>query len=80
MMRYVRDAQGIGAEPCCARMGATTNAAPDLEVGAEVSEGDEELPPPPPSAPPATPLTTGAPKSAAPAGPTLPRFIPAAPH
>jgi D-alanyl-D-alanine carboxypeptidase/D-alanyl-D-alanine-endopeptidase (penicillin-binding protein 4) len=77
MMRYVRDAQGGG--PGTAGTGATPSATPDLEVGQEVSEGEEELPPPPASAPPAPPLTVGGAKPAAPA-PALPRFIPAAPH
>jgi serine-type D-Ala-D-Ala carboxypeptidase/endopeptidase (penicillin-binding protein 4) len=83
MMRYVRDAQG--GVPGAAGAGVAPNAAPDLEAGQEVSEGDEELPPPPPNVPAAakafaapTP-SAGAAKPGAPA-PALPRFIPAAPH
>jgi D-alanyl-D-alanine carboxypeptidase/D-alanyl-D-alanine-endopeptidase (penicillin-binding protein 4) len=75
MMRYVRDAQGGG--PAAAGTGAPPSATPDLEVGQEVSEGEEELPPP--VAPPAPPLPSAGAKPAA-SAPALPRFIPAAPH
>ncbi len=71
MMRYVRDAQ---AEPAGrapeARPSSTT---PDLEVGEEASEGQEELPPPVPITPAAT-----TPASPAPSPPF--RYFPAAPH
>ncbi len=86
MMRYVRDAQGGAGAPGAAGVGAAPNAAPDLEAGQEVSEGEEELPPPTPNVPSAanalaapTPTGGGAKKPAAPA-PAFPRFIPAAPH
>jgi D-alanyl-D-alanine carboxypeptidase/D-alanyl-D-alanine-endopeptidase (penicillin-binding protein 4) len=71
MMRYVRDAQAepVGRAPET-RPSSTT---PDLEVGEEVSEGQEELPPPLPAAPPAS-----SPPAASP--PAVPRYFPAAPH
>jgi D-alanyl-D-alanine carboxypeptidase/D-alanyl-D-alanine-endopeptidase (penicillin-binding protein 4) len=73
MMRYVRDAQ---AEPA-ARAPETRplSPIPDLEVGEEVSEGQEELPPPP-----AAPAPPSATTPATPAAPSAPRYFPAAPH
>jgi D-alanyl-D-alanine carboxypeptidase/D-alanyl-D-alanine-endopeptidase (penicillin-binding protein 4) len=66
MMRYVREAQGVpGGRPPETTPSSTT---PDLEVGEEVSEGQEELPPP---APAPTPPAVRAP---------APRYFPAAPH
>jgi D-alanyl-D-alanine carboxypeptidase/D-alanyl-D-alanine-endopeptidase (penicillin-binding protein 4) len=68
MMRYVREAQGVpGGRPPETTPSSTT---PDLEVGEEVSEGQEELPPPMP-APAPTPPAVRAP---------APRYFPAAPH
>jgi len=70
MMRYVREAQGVpGGRPPETTPSSTT---PDLEVGEEVSEGQEELPPPAPAPMPApTPPAVRAP---------APRYFPAAPH
>ncbi|HVV50934.1 MAG TPA: D-alanyl-D-alanine carboxypeptidase/D-alanyl-D-alanine-endopeptidase [Polyangia bacterium] len=70
MMRYVREAHGPASGPLPETTPSSTT--PDLEVGAEASEGQEELPPPPPAAPAVTP------KATAPAAP--PRLVPAAPH
>ncbi len=86
MMRYVREAKGERPDLAPA-MGPSSNT-PDLEPGQEVSEGQEELPPPPPSAPAAPPVPSGATKPGTNPGtkpgaslpPLLPRFIPAAPH
>ncbi|HLK91718.1 MAG TPA: D-alanyl-D-alanine carboxypeptidase/D-alanyl-D-alanine-endopeptidase [Polyangia bacterium] len=71
MMRYVRDAQ---SEPA-GRAPETrpSSPTPDLEVGEEVSEGQEELPPPAAPTTPPTPAPTAPPASQL-------RYFPAAPH
>ena len=81
MMRYVREAQGQRTDP--RPEAAPSSVTPDLEPGQEVSEGEEELPPPAPVTPP--PPATGAAsgtgaKAGSPPPPAFPRFIPAAPH
>ncbi len=69
MMRYVREARG--ALPSAISTTPATTGPADVETGADVSEGDEELAAPvsAPARPPAAPVPAG------------PRFlIPAAPH
>jgi serine-type D-Ala-D-Ala carboxypeptidase/endopeptidase (penicillin-binding protein 4) len=66
MMRYAREAQGAQIDLSTGNAPATST--PDFEAGEEVSEGQEEVPPPPP-------LSVERP------APPLPRaVIPAAPH
>jgi hypothetical protein len=74
----VREAKG--ERPDLARAMGPSSNTPDLEPGQEVSEGQEELPPPPPSVPAAPPVPSGAAKPGSALPPVLPRFIPAAPH